>query len=221
MNKVEVIGYSIVAILLLNSIRFFLSLKKIGFLEQYEIFRKLGFELNPNADISDIDRWGSRTKFEEKPFELMYITLGLFLEREPWSPITNRCWYFDTEAIEGEGSYSRIIKNIQRLTHRELNFENVEDYVDMEGEVAWVSFILNGDKYKWDLNVYNDWIDPQFFDNLIELTKKYSTKSKFTYYPEGQSIVIGYETPDKLKEIKKATGLKIEWFKGPLKIGWN
>ena len=178
---------------------------------QLDTFKKLGFILNPNANIDDINRWGGEEKFIKEPYELLYFTLGQQTERDPWEPLTNRCWHFDAEAIEDHGSYVKIIENLGRISRGEMNFENIEDYVDIEEEKAWVSFDLNKDHYKYDLKISDDWVDPDLFSHIIELTTKYATSGKYTYYPGGQDCVIGFETPESLAEIRKATGLNILW----------
>lgn len=188
------------------------TMKAVPFDTQLETFKQLGFTLNTGTDISDVDRWGGHAEFEKEPYSLMYTTLGQTIEREPWTPLTNKCWDFDTEAIEDHGSYITIMQNLERLAHGELKFENLKDYVEIENNKAWVSFTTNGDNYKWDMKVEDDWVDTDLFSKVVELTKKYQTKGKYTYYDTGgQDAVIGYETPETLEKIVRATGLKIEW----------
>ena len=185
--------------------------KNLSFEEQFEIFKELGFELNSGVDKSDIERWDEED-FIDEPFSLMYITLGQTIECEPWTPLTNKCWEFDTETIEGHGSYVDIIKNLERITRGNLKFENVKDYVDIEEEEAWVSFTFNGKDYKWDLKVDNDWADIDLFSKIVNLTENNKFKGQYTYFDtEDQNAVIGFETSESLKQIKDKTGLKIEW----------
>ncbi len=187
--------------------------KKVPFEVQLETFKRLGFNLNKDVEISDIDRWGEGKKeFENEPYSLLYVTLGQTIEREPWVPLTDRCWNFDTEAIEDHGAYVEIMKNLARISRGEIKFENLKDYVDVEEEKAWVSFTVNVVNYKWELKVDNDWTDENLFTKIVELTNKLKTKGKYTYFNTGgQDMVIGFETPEKREEIIKATGLKIEW----------
>lgn len=188
------------------------TVKNMSFETQLETFRKLGFALNSGITISDVDRWGGRDEFENEPYSLLYATLGQTIDREPWTPLTNRCWHLDTEAIEDYGAYVEIFENLARISRGELRFVNLKDYVDVEEEKAWVSFSINGDDYKWNLKVDDDWVDETLFTKIVELTNKYKTKGKFTYFNTGgQDLVIGYETPEGRDEITKATGLKIEW----------
>jgi hypothetical protein len=188
---------------------------KPTFEEQLETFKQLGFNLNTGTDTSDINRWqGGHKEFEDQPYHLMYQTLGLTIEREPWTPLTNKCWDFDLEAIEDHGAYVDIMKNISRITNGDLVFENIQDYVDIEEGKSWVSFTCKGDSYKWDLKVDNDWADGDLFDKVQALTEKYKTKGKFTFFNTGgQDFVLGYYTSEELEKIKQATGLEIVWLK--------
>ena len=186
--------------------------KMVSFEEQMEVFSKLGFKLNPGIKISDVDRWGSKKEFEEPPFVTLYITLGQTIEREPWTPLTDRVWDFDTEAIEDHGAYVEIVKNLERISRGELKFEKLKDYVDVEEGKAWVSFTLRGKNYRWALKVDDDWADPELFTRIVELTKTFNTKGRYTYFNTGgQNAVLGFETPKDRDAIIKVTGLKIEW----------
>lgn len=188
---------------------------KPTFEEQLETFKQLGFILNPGINTADINRWGGGHKeFEDHPYQLMYQTLGSTLEREPWTPLTDKCWYFDLEAIEGHGAYVNIMENISRITNGDLVFKDIQDYIDIEEGKAWVSFMCNGDNYKWDLKVDNDWADGDVFDKVQALAQKYKTNGKFTFFNTGgQDFVLGYHTPEELEKVRKATGLDIVWLK--------
>ncbi|WP_348744228.1 hypothetical protein [Tenacibaculum sp. 190524A05c] len=185
--------------------------KNPTFEQQLEVFKELGFELNNGTNKSDIERW-EKQEFLDEPFTLMYITLGQTIEREPWTPLTNKCWDFDTEAIEDHGSYIEIFENLERITRGKLKFENVKDYVNIEEGKAWVSFTFSGKDYKWNLEVDDDWVDTDLFSKVVELTEKVKSKGRYTYFDTGgQNAVIGFETEKSLKEIKNRTSLKIEW----------
>jgi hypothetical protein len=186
---------------------------KPSFQEQLDTFLKLGFKLNQGIEISDINRWpGGLKEFEDPPYHLLYQTLGQTIERKPWTPITNDCWNFDLEAITDPGAYVGVMHNISRITKGDLFFENLEDHVSLEQGIAWVSFTINGDMYKWDLKVEDDWADADLFDKVQELAIKYNARGRFTYFNTGgQDFVLGYYTPEKLTSIRQSTGLDIVW----------
>ena len=184
----------------------------LTFEEQVAKLKLLGFKINDGVEEYDLNRWGGLHEFEYSPFELLYRTLGQKMQREPWLPVCDRCWDLETDSVEGSGSYIRILHNLQRISRGELCFSNLEDYVNLEEKQAWVSFEVNGDYYKWNLEVDDDWIDPDIFSNVVALTYRYSTYGKFTYYSSGgQNVVVGYETAVALEKLKAVTGLGIEW----------
>ena len=186
--------------------------KSLSVEEQLETLQALGFILNEGIDrIEIIEIAETLNAKNTEPYTILYAVLGC-LSEESGIPFTDHCWDFDTEAIEDHGAYVEIVDNISRITRGALRFENVEDYVDIEEEIAWVSFTCEGDNYKWDLIVDDDWVDARLFDKMQELAVKYNTKGKFTYYNTGgQDFVLGFHTPEELEKIRKTTGLEILW----------
>jgi len=168
--------------------------------------------LNPKVDGSEIELLKKDLSIEKQPYRLLYMYLGRETSKEPWIPLTDRVWDFDTEAIEDHGAYVSIVRNLERISRGELKFENVRDYVDIEEGKAWVSFSIKGKAYKWKLKVEDDWVDPDFFSKIVALTRTLRTNGRFTYFDTGgQNFVVGYETPAGLDTLTKGTGLKIIW----------
>lgn len=180
---------------------------------QLSVFYALGFRLNEGITEKDLLIWEKGKKsYEAEPYSLLYQTLGLFIQREPWTPLTNQCWNFDTESIEDHGSYVEIFKNMERLTNGQLTLEALEDYVDLEEEVAWVQFTVKGFRYRWDLNVNDDWVDTRIFNGWVELVKQHCPEFGFTYFDTGgQNVILGFESKKSFKQIRSKTGLAIEW----------
>lgn len=187
------------------------SITKIyTFEEQLHVFQTLGFELNEGIEIGDVKMF-STEEYEKDPFTLMYTSLGS-AEEYNYAPITDRCWDFDTEAIECSGDYIVIIENLRRISRGEMDFSSMSDEVDIENGIAKVSFNLFGDNYSFDLAVDNDWVDTALFTKIVELTVKYETKGRYTFFDTGgQSVIIGYEKPKDLSMIRSKTGLDIRF----------
>lgn len=186
------------------------SKTKVSAQEQWATLQKLGFTLN--RGVADFNQWQMNKQFEDEPYKRLYESLGGIIEHPPWTPITDRVWDFDAEAIEDHGAYIEIMKNLQRISRGEVRFDNLKDYVDVEEGKAWVSFSFAGKNYKWDLKVDDDWVDPTLFTRVAELTKIFKTKGRYTYFDTGgQNAILGFETLENRDAIIKATGLKIEW----------
>lgn len=175
--------------------------------------KSAGLTLNPDIQEADIfNRWKEVLEYYSNPIEVLYITLGDAIDYEPFTDFSTSCWHFDLEAIEGEGSYVRILENLKRISNDDLDFQNINDYCnDDEDGKAWVSFEFNGDKYKWDLKVDDDWADAYLFDKIHDLCRKYKKKGRLTYFSEGQGFVTSYLTEDQFNKINRLTNLKIQW----------
>jgi hypothetical protein len=173
-----------------------------------------GIKINPGVQETDMfDRWTEVLSYYGSPIEALYITLGDSTELEPYTNFSDSCWHFDLEAIEGEGSYVRILENLKRISNGDLDFQNIMDYCnDDEDNKAWISFEFNGNKYKWDLDVDDDWVDSYLFDKIQDLCREYNKKGRLTYFSEGQAFVISYLTEDEFNTISEITQLKLKLF---------
>ncbi len=189
--------------------------KTMIFKTSLEKLKAAGFSINPQVQETDIfNRWKEMLSYHSNPIGALYITLGEETSEKPYLNFSDNCWHFDLEAIEGEGSYMRILENLKRISNSDLNFQDIKDYCnDNEDDKAWVSFEFEGHEYKWDLKVDNDWADGYLFDKIQDLCKEYNKKGRLTFFPEGQAFVISYLTEEAFNKIKKETGLKLEWLK--------
>lgn len=189
--------------------------KKATVQEQLEVFAKHGIHLNEDVQIEDLaaEHPDGLKTFEDDPYDLLYFELGNDTHKKPWRPITNQLWTFDSEAIEGNGSYVTILKNIARITNGILNFENVHDLVDFDNEVVWVSFMINGEQHKLDLMLDDDWVDPLIFKWIVEYNNRIGASKALSCWTDGgQSCVFLYVSQEELNALKKETNLDIEWF---------
>lgn len=187
--------------------------QKISLDKQLSEFENLGIKLNKGVSKNELLKLHTTDEYESTPWELLYIAFGHEAEGK-LKYISNNCWHFDAESIEGDGSYADIIRNLGRISNGEMNFTNIKDNVDVDNEKAWVSFEINGDKYKYELKVDADWADGQLFDKIQGLAKKYNTRGKFTMYQMGQDGIIGYIATENLSALKATTKLDIQWLEG-------
>lgn len=206
--------YIILGIILYSIYSIVKKKKQNTYTNQLNTFTELGFNLNQGIKKDDLLRWeGDEKAFEKDPWSLMLITLGQTTEKDPWTPLTNKCWDFDTEAIEDHGSYVDIIENLNRLSDNELKFTEIEDFVDIELDKAWVSFRLNEKEFKWDLKIDDDWVDMTLFQKIQKAIAIMDSKSHLYWFDTGgQSLVIGFFTNKEVKKIKRKTGLEFQAF---------
>ncbi len=177
---------------------------------QLKTFRMLDFNLNNGAAKSDLDRWGGPAAFAKDPYRLLYVTLGEIVERPPFSPICDRCWHFDPRAIRGNGSYRRILHNLARITRGDISFRRAMDLVKEDS--VTVTFQMGESILGWAFRRDGVWVDMSLFAKLVGLVEKLDVKGRYTVLPlEDGTMVLGYETPEGLERLCRATGLDIGW----------
>lgn len=187
---------------------------KPAFEEQFQNLQDCDIQLRLNFSVEALFEEWSKEEFEKEPYELLLIALGGETETGhwEWEFLSDDIWHFDTECIEDHGDYIRIAQRMKDLSHGDLKLENIEDYVDVEEEIAWLEFDLNGEKYHWDLEVDNDWVDTEIFQMFIELLEKQKTDKKYTYFDlRGQDCLIGCCTPQQLEKLRNVTELDFIW----------
>ena len=98
-----------------------------------EILAECGMGLaHPFTALDLLESW-PREEFEKPGFDLTLVGLGMTEERPPWRNHSVSVWHFDTECIEGNGSYVRIAERMAELTQGSLIIENPRDQVDATG----------------------------------------------------------------------------------------
>lgn len=172
-----------------------------------------GIKINPDIRENDIfDRWTEKLT-SYSPIEALYITLGDSTQHEPYTNFSDNCWHFDQEVNKGKGAFANILENLKRISNGDLGFQNIIDhYNDDEDNKAWISFELYGDKYKWDLDLNDDWVDSYLFDKIHDLCRKYNKDRRLAYFSAGQGFVISYLTADEFVSITEVAKLKLRLF---------
>ncbi len=93
-----------------------------------------------------------------------------------------------------------------------MPLRNIKDYVDVQEEITWVEFELDGQQYHWNLKVEDDWVDTDTFGMFIKLLEKRCSNKKYTYFDlGGQDLMIGCCMPEQLEKLRKTTGLDFVW----------
>ena len=183
------------------------------FAETLKKFQNKGFIINMDVSTVDLEEmWKPYLKYHSEPIEAMYVFLGAETPQKPYRNISDNCWLMDMEAIEGVGSYKRILDNIERISKGDLRFRDIRDYCnDNDDGKAWVNFTFEGNEFSWQLAVNDDWADPQLFQNIQDLCRKFDKKGRLTFFPEGQAFVASYLTEEQFVNMKELLGTKFNW----------
>lgn len=186
--------------------------------EQLLVLAECGISLAASVTPDVLTRSLSRESYEGEPYRLLLCIMGAETEAELHAGLatypSDNIWHFDTESIEDQGSYAAIAQRMAVLAQGDLPLERVEDYVDLEGEEAWLSFSLDGRPYKWHATVDDDWVDPSILTQFTELLDSRKTLKRFTYIDlAGQDCLIGCATSEQRAFLEFRTGLKVDWLR--------
>ncbi|MBX3444479.1 MAG: hypothetical protein KF774_18915 [Planctomyces sp.] len=149
-----------------------------------------------------VETWGSEA-FEEPGFELVLVCLGTAEDDPPFRACCDNLWHFDTECIEGPGSYARIAQRMSELTQGSLPIIDVEDHVDDSAGEAWLEFKCFGRPVHIDLEFSDDWVDVAVFSAFAGLLAQHDPgKLYFLCDLDGQDCVIGCLTRARFEKLR-------------------
>ena len=140
--------------------------------KQLEELAEIGLTLNPDVREEDLFAFADRKVLESKPYQGLIEVMGIEVEREPFTPVSNRIWMCDYERIEDHGAYRDVLDRLELMTGNTLGLTNIADFVDVEQGVAWVEFDLSGERIRWEFSVEDDWLDPTVLLNYDRLLKE-------------------------------------------------
>ena len=185
--------------------------KGVPFHAQLKKLEELGIKLNQGIEPSMLFEEFSEQEYQNDPYQLLLLAMGGEIYRDDeFHDVSNNIWHLDTECIEDHGDYIRIIDRLKNLTN--TNILDARDFVDVENEKAWVSFEFESKRIQWDMDVDNDWLDPEVFNKFNELIKDKADRS-IVVAALGQDCLIAYLNKDQLKEINKLVKYKFKEIK--------
>ncbi len=174
--------------------------------EQVAALRDAGMPLNPYVTIDDLLHSWPREEYEDGSYHCLIFMYGSEIEREPWGRhISAYAWNFDTECIEGPGSYVRIVQELARIAGATTLITNVTDNIDMSAPTATLSYNVRGVPRTLTLRIDNDWADPEAAASVMQdIEKAVDDGRRFRGADNGQSTIwffINDETADKVNAI--------------------
>jgi len=137
--------------------------------------------------------------------------LGSDVERGQFERISDDIWHFDAECIEDHGAYVDVVNRFVILAKGALPLTDIRDYVDVEAGKAWVEFTLDGKKEHWDLEVNDDWVDPELYSRLQQLVTERGNGKRFFIVALGQDSLISFGDEQMKHTLSRLSGVKFEW----------
>jgi len=136
--------------------------------EQLDALSKLGLTLNDGLTADDLLYSFDREEYENEPFDLILLVLGIEVECEPWGrPVCSRAWNFDMECIYETGDYVRIVKHLCEVAGQPNLITDIEDFLDFESGQAWLKYSVDGQPRHYTVTLDNDWADPDTIAKIM------------------------------------------------------
>jgi hypothetical protein len=169
-----------------------------------EILAGCGFRLAAPFTVQDLPLSFSREQFEKPGFDLVLAGLGMTEERPPWRDHCVNLWQFDSECIEGDGSYRRIAERLRSMAQGSLPVENIRDHVDQDSGNAWLAFTYHGQEIRISCEVNDDWVDPGLFAHFVDLLQQSDPSKIFlSYNTGGQDSILACVTKTEFAKLKQ------------------
>lgn len=105
----------------------------------------VGIRLRGGIDIKDcLD--GHQKEYIKRPYILLLISIGseIISDNDQVSFPSEQVWHLDRECIEDHGDYARVIQRISEMVKDEIIVDQINDFVDVENNIAQISFNVNG-----------------------------------------------------------------------------
>jgi len=150
--------------------------------------------------------------YETSPFKLLLAELGAESEEPPHLPMSDNVWHMRAECAARGGDYVTIAHRMAVLTGDVLPIESVHDEFDLRRGVAWLSFTLRGDPYRWPAKIEERWIDPNILSRFAALLEAQDNSLRYICLDlGGQDCLIACATDEQFAALRKLTGLAFEW----------
>ena len=151
-------------------------------------------------------------EYETSPFKLLLATLGADSEEPPYLPVSDHVWHMRAECAARGGDYVKIAHRMTMLAGKALPIENVHDEFDLRRGVAWLSFTLRGEDFRWPAKIEELWIDPNILSRFAALLEGQETSLRYICLDlGGQDCLISCATDEQLAALRRRTGLSFEW----------
>jgi hypothetical protein len=161
-----------------------------------------------------------RAKLGDPPPEQQFSDLFSVLTWERCVPSgtgeTVRCStdvvVFDFECIDHPKAYSGILHKLNDLFRGNLGLTKINSHVDRDAKTAWAMCEGRGKAYRVDLEWQEDWADSKIIDFVADIAKELGVERRLAYLDGGgQNITLFALTEAELGEMRRRTGLDVNW----------
>jgi hypothetical protein len=179
--------------------------------EGLERLSGLGIRVRPGITQKDLLLMLGGTVESPVDWVSLLCVLGSEVEHGQFERISDDIWHFDAECIEDDGDYARVVQRFAILAKELLPIKDLRDHVDIENETAWVEFKLDGQSVRWDLEVGDDWVDPNLYSRMQDLVEKRGGGKRFFIAALGQDSLLCFGDEVMKNRLSGLSGLEFQW----------
>jgi hypothetical protein len=161
---------------------------------------------------AELLRLNTERDYETSPFKLLLTALGTEGEEPPHFPMSDNVWHMHAECAARGGDYVKVAQRIAMLAGDALPIESVHDEFDLRRGVAWLTFKLRDEDFRWPAKIEERWIDPNILSRFALLLEAQDTNLRYICLDlGGQDCLLGCATDEQFSTLRKLTGLAFEW----------
>lgn len=135
--------------------------------------------------MKDLLKDFDRSEFEQEGYDMLLFALAGREEEPPERYFSANVWHYDPESVVVTGDYKVIALRLMEMTQGSLKLEDIQDYMDIDKKVAWLSFTFKGKKKRINFKVTDDWADPKILSTFVDLLKESDPSKLYLVQDEG------------------------------------
>jgi hypothetical protein len=171
-----------------------------------------GIAPRPGIGPAELLVFHPEREYETSPFKLLLATLGSESTDPPHLTMSDNIWLMRAECAARGGDYVKVAYRMAMLAADTLPIESVHDEFDLRRGVAWLSFTLRGEEFRWPAKIEERWIDPMILSRFAALLEAQDAGLRYICLDlGGQDCLIGCATGEQFASLRKCTGLPFEW----------
>jgi len=179
---------------------------------QLDALAECGIVLREGVGPEELLSRHSDRDYETTPFKLLLSALGVDSEGPPYLPLSNNVWLMHADCASHTGDYVKVAYRMATLAGNSLPLESVRDEFDFGRGVAWLSFTLRDEEFRWPAKIEERWIDPMILSRFAALLEAQATDRRYVCLDlGGQDCLLGCATEAQFATLRKRTGLAFEW----------
>ena len=186
--------------------------RNLSLYAQLDELAECGIALREGIGPEELLSRHSDRDYETTPFKLLLSALGTDSEQPASLPLSDNVWLMHADCAAHSGDYAMVAHRMATLAAGDLPIESVHDEFDLARGMAWLSFTLRGEQFRWPARIEERWIDPLILSRFAALLEAQTTDRRYTCLDlGGQDCLLGCATEVQFAALRKRTGLPFEW----------